>query len=91
MTVVSDPPGARVVEAGTRRTLGTTPLNASFTRSSVPTRLRLERTGRRSAEVEVVPESTREIHVSLPRTPRSASPASAKVAKGQKHPDPFKL
>ncbi len=93
VTVVSDPPGARVVEAATGRALGTTPLNASFTRSSVPTRLRLERTGRRPTEVEVVPESTREIHVSLSRAPRSASPASGKVAPGQKqkHPDPFKL
>ncbi|MGZ6163912.1 MAG: protein kinase domain-containing protein [Myxococcaceae bacterium] len=93
VTVVSDPPGARVVEAATGRTLGTTPLNASFTRSSVPTRLRLERTGRRPAEVEVVPGSTREIHVSLPKASRSASPAAVKVTPGekQKHPDPFKL
>ena len=53
---------------------GRRPLNASFTRSSVPTRLRLERTGRRPAEVEVVPESPREIHVSLPRAPGPPAP-----------------
>jgi len=91
VTVVSDPPGARVVEAASGRALGTTPLSAAFTRSSSPTRLRLERSGRRSTEVEVVPESTREVHVSLSRVPRAASPAAGKVARTQKHPDPFKL
>ena len=42
-------------------------------------------------EVEVVPDSPREVHVTLPRAPRSAPPTSGKVARGEKHPDPFKL
>ncbi|HSP20056.1 MAG TPA: hypothetical protein VLQ79_11110, partial [Myxococcaceae bacterium] len=86
VTVVSDPAGARVLETATGRALGTTPLSASFPRSSAPTRLRLERSGRRPAEVDVVPESTREVHVSLNRAPRNTNPASGKVAQAEKHP-----
>ena len=89
VTVVSDPPGARVVEVGSGQALGTTPLQTTFARSSEPSRLRLERAGRRPTEVEVVPDAEREVHVTLPRTPRGTSPA--KIARKQKHPDPFKL
>jgi len=95
VTVVSSPPGARVVEVSSGRALGTTPLSASLTRSSSPSRLRLERAGRRPTEVEVVPDAEREVQVSvaLPRMTRAptAAAAAAKVARKQKHPDPFKL
>jgi serine/threonine-protein kinase len=91
VTVLSSPPGARVVELSSGRSLGTTPLSASLARSSTPSRLRLERAGRRATEVEVVPDSEREVHVALPRASRAPSSATAKVARKQKHPDPFKL
>jgi hypothetical protein len=94
LSVVSDPPGARVLEVATGTALGTTPLKASFLRSSTPTRLRLERAGRRAAEVDVVPDTPREVRVALPKGARTvAAPATGKVARGEKekHPDPFKL
>jgi serine/threonine-protein kinase len=94
LRVVSDPPGARVLEVATGTALGTTPLKASFLRSSAPTRLRLERAGRRAAEVDVVPDTPREVRVALPKGARTvAAPATGKVARGEKekHPDPFKL
>jgi serine/threonine protein kinase len=89
VTVLSTPPGARVIDVPSGRALGTTPLSATFVRSSAPSRLRLEHAGRRPTEVEVVPDAEREVRVSLPRAPR-ATPAGAK-ARNQKHPDPFKL
>jgi eukaryotic-like serine/threonine-protein kinase len=95
MTVVSEPPGARVVEVGSGRALGTTPLSAAVPRSSAPSRLRLEHSGRRPTEVEVVPDAELEVHVAMPRTPVAKTPppaaAAGKVARNQKHPDPFKL
>jgi hypothetical protein len=91
MTVVSEPPGARVVELPSGRALGTTPLTAAVPRSSTPSRLRLERAGRRATEVEVLPDAELEVHVALPRAGRSTSQASGKLARKQKHPDPFKL
>jgi hypothetical protein len=90
MTVVSEPPGARVVELSSGRALGTTPLSAIVPRSSAPSRLRLERAGRRPTEVEVVPDAELEVRVALPRTGRT-SPIPGKLARNQKHPDPFKL
>ena len=95
LTVLSDPPGARVVDTATGQALGTTPLDLSIIRSSTPTRLHLERTGRRPSEVDVVPDSPREVRVTLPRATPSATPSAAptseKGARGVKHPDPFKL
>ncbi|HUM12470.1 MAG TPA: protein kinase [Myxococcaceae bacterium] len=89
VTVVSDPPGARVVELPSGRPLGTTPLSATFTRSSDPSRLRLEHAGRRPTEVALIPDAESEVHVALPRAPRTSRAAGK--AKNQKHPDPFKL
>ena len=92
MTVVSEPPGARVLELGSGRALGTTPLSAAVPRSSAPSRLRLEHAGRRPTEVEVVPDAELEVHVALPRaSAKATAPAGGKVARNQKHPDPFKL
>src|SRR4029453_5870634 len=92
MTVVSEPPGARVVELPSGRGLGTTPLIAAVPRSSTPSRLRLEHAGRRATEVEVLPDAELEVHVALPRASRPATQASGKVErKKQKNPDPFKL
>jgi len=91
VTVVSDPPGARVVELPSGRALGITPLSVVLDRSSAPSRLRLEHAGRRGVEVEVVPQAEREVHVALPRLPRTTTPSSAKIPRKQKHPDPFKL
>jgi serine/threonine-protein kinase len=92
MTVVSEPPGARVVELPSGRALGTTPLTAAVPRSSTPSRLRLEHAGRRATEVEVLPDAELEVHVALPRAGRSTAQASGKVErKKQKNPDPFKL
>ncbi|HEY1417417.1 MAG TPA: protein kinase, partial [Myxococcaceae bacterium] len=95
MTVVSEPSGARVVEVGSGRALGTTPLSAAVPRSSAPSRLRLEHSGRRPTEVEVVPDAELEVHVAMPRAAAAKTPAPApgpgKVARTQKHPDPFKL
>jgi len=91
LTVVSDPPGARVVELPSGRTLGTTPLNATVPRSSSPSRLRLDRAGRKTTEVEVLPDAELEVHVALPRAPRPPAPASGTIARKPKHPDPFKL
>ena len=58
-------------------------------------RLATARLWRRSTEVEVVPDAEREVQVSvaLPRMTRAptAAAAAAKVARKQKHPDPFKL
>ena len=90
VTVVSDPPGARVVEVASGRSLGTTPLRFMFARSSVPSRLRLEHAGRRSTQVELVPDAESEVHVALPRASRTIR-AGGKTARNQKHPDPFKL
>src|SRR5262249_62394967 len=91
LTVVSDPPGARVVELPSGRTLGTTPLSAIMPRSSAPSRLRLDHAGRRATEVEVIPDAELEVHVALPKAGRPAAPASGKIARKPKHPDPFKL
>ena len=97
MTVVSEPPGARVVEVGSGRALGTTPLSAAVPRSSSPSRLRLEHSGRRPTEVEVVPDAELEVHVAMPKAvaakapPPPAPSGSGKVTRNQKHPDPFKL
>ena len=91
LTVVSDPPGARVVELPSGRTLGTTPLSATVPRSSSPSRLRLDHAGRKTTEVEVLPDAELEVHVALPKTPRPAAPAAGTVARKPKHPDPFKL
>ncbi|HZJ54772.1 MAG TPA: serine/threonine-protein kinase, partial [Myxococcaceae bacterium] len=91
MTVVSDPSGARVIELPSGRTLGTTPLIAAVPRSSAPSRLRLEHAGRRTTEVEVLPDAELEVHVALPRAGRTPVPASGTLARKQKHPDPFKL
>ena len=97
MTVVSEPPGARVVEVGSGRALGTTPLSAAVPRSSAPSRLRLEHSGRRPTEVEVVPDAELEVHVAMPKAATAKAPApsaasgSGKGARNQKHPDPFKL
>jgi hypothetical protein len=95
MSVVSEPPCARVVEVGSGRALGTTPLSAAVPRSSAPSRLRLEHSGRRPTEVEVVPDAELEVHVAMPKAPTAkASPPAAvpgKAARSQKHPDPFKL
>src|SRR5262249_25514475 len=91
LTVVSDPPGARVVELPSGRTLGTTPLSATVPRSSTPRRLRLDHAGRRTTEVEVLPDAEHEGHVALPKTGRPPAPASGKIARKPKHPDPFKL
>jgi eukaryotic-like serine/threonine-protein kinase len=97
MTVVSDPPGARVVELGSGRALGTTPLSAAVPRSSAPSRLRLEHSGRRPTEVEIVPDAELEVHVAMPKAAAAKAPApsaasgTGKVARNQKHPDPFKL
>ena len=90
VTLVSEPPGAKVVELSSGRSLGTTPLSTQLTRSSVPSRLRLERAGRQPTEVEVVPDAELEVHVALPRAPRTTG-AAEKGAPKQKHPDPFKL
>ncbi len=90
VTVVSVPPGARVVELPSGRTLGTTPLSATLLRSSEPSRLRLEHPGRRPTEVELVPDAESEVHVALPRAPRAVR-AGGKTARNEKHPDPFKL
>jgi len=90
VTLESEPPGATVVELSSGRSLGTTPLSTQLTRSSVPSRLRLEHAGRRPTEVEVVPDAELEVHVALPRAPRPPG-AAEKVAPKQKHPDPFKL
>jgi hypothetical protein len=93
MTVVSEPSGARVVEVGSGRALGTTPLSAAVPRSSAPSRLRLEHSGRRPTEVEVVPDAELEVHVAMPRAAavKTPAPSPGKVARNQKHPDPFKL
>ena len=97
MTVVSEPPGARVVEVGSGRALGTTPLSAAVPRSSAPSRLRLEHSGRRPTEVEVVPDAELEVHVAMPKAAvakapaPAAAPGSGKSPRNQKHPDPFKL
>jgi eukaryotic-like serine/threonine-protein kinase len=92
MTVVSQPPGARVVELPSGRALGTTPLTAAVPRSSTPSRLRLEHAGRRATEVEVLPDAELEVHVALPRAGRPSAQASGKVErKKTKNPDPFKL
>ena len=91
LTVVSEPPGARVVELPSGRRLGTTPLSAAIPRSSAPSRLRLEHAGRRATEVEVLPDAELEVHVALPRTVRATAPASGTIARKPKHPDPFKL
>ena len=91
LTVVSEPPGSRVVELSSGKTLGTTPLSAVLPRSSTPSRLRLEHAGRRATEVEVVADAELEVHVALPRTGKAPTPAAAKIARKPKHPDPFKL
>jgi serine/threonine-protein kinase len=91
LTVVSEPPGSRVVELPSGKTLGTTPLSAVLPRSSTPSRLRLEHAGRRATEVEVVADAELEVHVALPRTGKAPAPAAAKIARKPKHPDPFKL
>jgi serine/threonine-protein kinase len=91
LTVVSEPPGSRVVELPSGKTLGTTPLSAVLPRSSTPSRLRLEHAGRRATEVEVVADAELEVHVALPRTGKAPTPAAAKIARKPKHPDPFKL
>ncbi|HEY1333874.1 MAG TPA: PEGA domain-containing protein, partial [Myxococcaceae bacterium] len=91
LTVVSEPPGARVVELLSGKTLGTTPLSSVLPRSTAPSRLRLEHAGRRTTEVEVVPDAELEVHVTLPRTGKAPAPVSAKIARKPKHPDPFKL
>jgi len=91
LTVVSEPPGARVVELPSGRTLGTTPMSAAIPRSSAPSRLRLERAGRRATEVEVLPDAELEVHVALPKGGRPPTPAAGKVAQKPKQPDPFKL
>jgi serine/threonine-protein kinase len=94
LTVMSDPPGARVVELPSGRALGTTPMSTAVPRSSAPSRLRLEHAGRRATEVEVRPDAELEVHVALPkasRPPAPAAPAATKVARKPKHPDPFKL
>jgi hypothetical protein len=94
LTVMSDPPGARVVELPSGRALGTTPMSTAVPRSSTPSRLRLEHAGRRTTEVEVRPDAELEVHVALPkasRPPAPAAPAASKVARKPKHPDPFKL
>jgi eukaryotic-like serine/threonine-protein kinase len=97
VTVLSEPPGATVIDVVSGYPLGTTPLSTRFPRSAAPSRLRLERTGRRPTEIEVVPDSEREVRVSLPRAGHGPSPASgtnratAKGARNQKHPDPFKM
>ena len=91
LTVVSEPAGARVVELPSGKTLGTTPLSAAVPRTTVPSRLRLEHSGRRATEVEVVADAELEVHVALPRAGRPATPAAGAVARKPKHPDPFKL
>ena len=95
VTVFSDPPGARVVDVVSGYPLGTTPLSTRFPRSTAPSRLRLERTGRRPAEIDVVPDTDREVRVALPRAARDPGPSRARPAAGTtkspKHPDPFKL
>jgi len=91
LTVVSNPPGARVVELSSGRTLGTTPMSASVPRSTTPSRLRLDHAGRKTTEVEVLPDAELEVHVALPKAAKPAAPASGAVARKAKHPDPFKL
>jgi serine/threonine-protein kinase len=91
LTVVSDPQGARVVELPSGRLLGTTPLSTTVSRSSSASRLRLERAGRKTTEVEVVPDAPLEVRVALPRVPRPAAQASGKVVRKPGQPDPFKL
>ena len=91
LTVVSDPPGARVVDLPSGRMLGTTPLSTTVPRSSAPSRLRLERTGRKTTEVEVLPDAPLEVRVALPRVPRPPAQASGKAVRKPGQPDPFKL
>jgi serine/threonine-protein kinase len=90
LSIRSDPPGARVVELPSGRTLGTTPLSAKFSRSTTPSRLRLEHAGRRPTEVEIVPDAEHEVRVSLPRAKQTV-PAAGQPTRSQKHPDPFKM
>ena len=89
--MVSDPPGARVVELSSGRVLGTTPLSATVPRSSASSRLRLERTGRKTTEVEVVPDAPVDVRVAMPKVPRPAAQVSGKVVRKPGQPDPFKL
>jgi len=96
VTVASTPPGARVVETRTGRVLGTTPFVTTVDRAATPWRLRLEHAGHDSAELDVVPDSERSVHVALDRARRRvavATPpaAQSKLRRTSKNPDPFKL
>lgn len=80
-----------MVDLSTGRTLGSTPLSATVPRSDAPSRLRLDHAGRKTTEIEVVPNAEIEASVALPRASRPAAPASGKIARKPKLPDPFKL
>jgi len=97
LTLESRPAGARVVEVGSGRVLGTTPLSTRLQRSNEVIRLRLERAGHRSMEVSVLPDSDRQLTVALAkRRGHTAVSASAEPNRPDrrttaKHADPFKL
>src|SRR5262249_12630342 len=97
VSVASTPPGARVVETRTGRVLGTTPFATTVDRSATPWHLRLEQAGHNSAELDVVPDSERSVHVALERARRRVAVATpppggqTKQRRTSKNPDPFKL
>jgi hypothetical protein len=95
LTVESTPTGARVVEVGSGRVLGTTPLITRMERSSEKIRLRLERTGHRPTVVSVVPDTDRQLTVALSRRRWASTSTSTGTKRGDrrdsKHADPFKL
>jgi hypothetical protein len=89
--ILSDPPGADVVDEGTGRLLGRTPLQLTVPPSSTPRRYRLRRDGYVDLAVELVADKDVQYTALLAKRSQDVKPNPYKApgAGGDLMPNPF--
>ena len=81
VTFVSNPPGAKIVDAGGRE-IGTTPATLPVTPSRIAVPFRFDKDGFRSATSSIIADGDKTLEVELKPVRRAEKPAKKAPAKG---------